>query len=65
MLFNPALMRHLAQDKGGPSKGGFLNSMLSSYTDIHMYICIYVYTHIYIYIYIYICVMESMVCVYK
>ena len=24
----------LAQDKGGPSKGGFLNNILCSYTDI-------------------------------
>ena len=27
----------LAQDKGGPSKGGFLNNRLSSYTDL--YVC--------------------------
>ena len=27
----------MAQDKGGPSKGGFLNNILSSYTD--MYLC--------------------------
>ena len=26
----------LAQDKGGPSKGGFLNSLLFSYTDLYL-----------------------------
>ena len=27
---------HLAQDKGGPSKGGFLNNRLFSYTDLYL-----------------------------
>ena len=31
------LLHNLAQDKGGPSKGGFLNNMSFSYTD--MYLC--------------------------
>ena len=35
--------RLLAQDKGGPSKGGFLNNMLLSCTDIYIYIYIYIY----------------------
>ena len=26
--------RNLAQDKGGPSKGGFLNNHVFSYTDL-------------------------------
>ena len=26
----------LAQDKGGPRKGGFLNNILCSYTDIYL-----------------------------
>ena len=26
----------LAQDKGGPSKGGFLNNRLFSYTDLYL-----------------------------
>ena len=25
----------LAQDKGGPSKGGFLNNLIFSYTDLY------------------------------
>ena len=41
----------LAQDKGGPSKGGFLKNRLLSYTDI--------------YIYMYMRVMKLMVCVNK
>ena len=45
------MQRDLAQDKGGPSKGGFLNNRLFSYTDI--------------YIYIYIYIMKLMVCVYN
>ena len=37
----------LAQDKGGPSKGGFLNSRLVSYTDLYLCndingMCIYI-----------------------
>ena len=27
---------YLAQDKGGPSKGGFLNNRLFSYTDLQL-----------------------------
>ena len=34
--------RGLAQDKGGPSKGGFLNNML-----FHVRIYIYIYIYIY------------------
>ena len=34
----------LAQDKGGSSKGGFLNNILCSYTDTYIYI--YIYIHI-------------------
>ena len=55
-----ALVAHLrlAQDKGGPSKGGFLNYMLISYTDIGLcneindmcIINIYIYIYIYIYV---------------
>ena len=26
----------LAQDKGGPSQGGFLNNILCSYTDLYL-----------------------------
>ena len=33
----------LAQDRGGPSKGGFLNNRLPSYTDIYIYIYIYIF----------------------
>ena len=28
----------LAQDEGGPSKGGFLNNRLISYADIYIYV---------------------------
>ena len=34
--------KYLAQDKGGPSKGGFLNNRSCSYTDIYIYIYIYI-----------------------
>ena len=27
---------HLAQDEGGPSKGGFLNIQAFSYTDLYL-----------------------------
>ena len=49
-LTKPKHAEYLAQDKGGPSKGGFPNNQLLSYTDIYIY-----HTCIYIYIYIYIC----------
>ena len=42
----------LAQDKGGHSKGGFLNNRLFSCTDV--YVCVYIYIYIYIYIHTYI-----------
>ena len=29
-------MGYLAQDKGGPSKGGFLNNRLFSYKDLYL-----------------------------
>ena len=29
-------IQYLAQDKGGPSKGGFLNNRLLSYTDLYL-----------------------------
>ena len=34
------------KDKGGPSKGGFLNNRLFVYTDIYIYIYIYVFNEI-------------------
>ena len=49
-LTKPKHAEYLAQDKGGPSKGGFPNNQLLSYTDIYIYhTCIYIYIYIYIY----------------
>ena len=55
MLPQGVMLHMLAQDTGGPSKGGFLNNRLCSYRNT-------IYTYIYIYI---MCVMNVMACVYN
>ena len=36
VLLDAAASVSLAQDKGGPSKGGFLNNQVFSYTDLYL-----------------------------
>ena len=35
MYYYATTVTYLAQDKGGPSKGGFMNDRLLTYTDLY------------------------------